>query len=108
VGGQEHRAPRLPRLTDQLEELPLHQRIESAGGLVEDQQVGVAHERLDDPDLLAVAVRERPDPTFEVQLQALGQEHDSPPLDAPTEAAEVAQVLPGGEVGIRLEVTSMG
>jgi len=44
------------RLGDELEEPLLDDGIEAAGRLVEDQELGLVHERLHHPDLLAIAL----------------------------------------------------
>ena len=49
-----HRAP----LADQSPDVVLSQRVEPAGGLVEDQDLRIVHERGDHADLLPVALRE--------------------------------------------------
>ena len=48
------------RLVYRLAERDLHQRVETTGRLVEDQQVGTRRERVHQLDLLAVAFRQRP------------------------------------------------
>ena len=54
VRRQEDRPARGGALAQEVLELVLHQRVEAAGGLVEDQQLGLVHERLDQADLLTV------------------------------------------------------
>ena len=49
-------APRVSLFRDHLVEGLLHQGIETLGGFVQDQEVGIVHERLDQADLLLVAV----------------------------------------------------
>ena len=69
VRGEEDRAAALGGLGDQLVERLLHERVEAARRLVEDEQVGVVHERLDEPDLLPVSARELLDPAVEVEVE---------------------------------------
>ena len=74
VRGQEDRLAALLGLAHRLAERHLHQRIEAAGRLVEDQQLRAARERGDQLHLLAVAVRERPYLLVRVELEALDQQ----------------------------------
>jgi len=53
-------------------EAALHERVEAGDRLVEDQQLGLAHERLDQPDLLAVAGRELAHRPVQVGPEARG------------------------------------
>ena len=73
VRTQQHGLPGTLRLADHLQELPLHQRIEAAGGLVEDEQLGPVHERLDQPDLLLVALRQGAHGSRQVDPESVGQ-----------------------------------
>ena len=73
VRGEEDRAAALALLGDQRQELLLHQRVEPAGRLVEDQQLGRVEAGQDQTDLLAVAARELAERTIEVGAEALGQ-----------------------------------
>ena len=57
VAGQQHRHAAVARLADALLKDVLHQRIQAAAGLVEQQQPGVRRERGDQRDLLPVALR---------------------------------------------------
>ena len=49
------------------------ERVEAAGRLVEDEQLGPVHERLHDPDLLAVPLRELADRAVEDAVEALAE-----------------------------------
>ena len=60
-------APRGLRLGDELVEGLLDEGVETGGRLVEHQQVGRVHERLDEPDLLPVPLREGADGAIELQ-----------------------------------------
>jgi len=55
VRGEEYRLPGLRLVAHELVESPLHQWVEPRGRLVEDGEIGVVHERLDQPELLDVA-----------------------------------------------------
>ena len=69
VRGEEDRAAALGGLGDELVERLLHERVEAARRLVEDEQVGIVHERLDEPDLLPVSAGELLDPAVEVEVE---------------------------------------
>ena len=60
-------------LGDELVELLLHERVEPAGGLVEDQQLRPVEERLDQADFLPVAAREVADRSVEIGGEALAR-----------------------------------
>jgi hypothetical protein len=83
VSGEEHGATLLSGLPRELAELRLIQRVETAGGLVEDQNIGLVHERLDDRDLLAIALRELPDRAVENALEARHERVASGDIDVP-------------------------
>ena len=72
VRGEEHRAAVVHPFAQERVEGLLHQRVEPGRRLVEDEQLGPVEEGEDDPDLLAVALRERPYRTVELELQAAG------------------------------------
>ena len=58
-------------LVDERVEGALHQRVEPVGRLVQDEEVGPVHERLDEADLLSVALRQGGDRPVELELEAL-------------------------------------
>ena len=60
-------------VVDALLEDRLHQRVQPGGGLVEDEELGVAGERRDEGDLLAVALGVGPALLGRVELEALQQ-----------------------------------
>ena len=70
VRGQEDRLPARLGLLDAFAERHLHQRVEPARRLVEQQQVRARRERRDQLDLLAVALRERADLLAGVELRS--------------------------------------
>jgi hypothetical protein len=57
-------------------ELLLHERVEPAGRLVEHEQLGFVHERLDQADLLLVALRQVAHRSAEVDAEAVGEAVD--------------------------------
>ena len=63
-------------------EAALDERVEPGDRLVEDQQLGLVHERLDQPELLAVAGRQLVDRPVQLRAEALGQLVAQPPVDA--------------------------
>ena len=65
--------PRVSLLDDQRQELLLHQRIEPAGRLVEDQQLRRVKAGEDQADLLPVPPRELAERAIEIGTKALGQ-----------------------------------
>src|SRR6266542_4172254 len=68
-----------PGLAYQLLELLLHERVQAAGRLVEDEQLRVVHERLYQADLLLVPLGQGADLPGGVQLEPLGQVGRSAP-----------------------------
>ena len=85
-------------LVQQVVELVLDERVEARGGLVEDEQLGPVHERLDEADLALVAGGEIGHLALEVAVQALGERGDVVPVHAAAQIGEVAQRLVPGEV----------
>ena len=65
-------------------ELVLQQRVEPARRLVEDEQLGTVHERLHEPELLAVALRELADRPVEHDAEALDERVPQPRIDRST------------------------
>ena len=78
VRRQEDRPTGRPRLGDEGQELALHERVEAARRLVHDEQRLLAHERLDDADLLAIAARELADLDRRIELEPLGDRRQAP------------------------------
>ena len=70
VRGEEHGLAAVARLAEDLVHLALDERVEAAGGLVEDDQLRAVHQRQDEADLLAVALRQRADGPLALHLQA--------------------------------------
>ena len=73
VGGEEHRGAGGPRLADQPDELVLHQGIQTAGGLVEDEQFHRPEEGEQECELAAIPGRELAGVAPQVELEALGE-----------------------------------
>ena len=51
----------------------MHERVEPAGRLVEHEQLGLVHERLDETELLLVALRQASRPLGEVEAEPVGE-----------------------------------
>ena len=73
VRREEHRLPAVRRLGDAATELLLHQRIEPARRLVQQQHVRSRRERCDERDLLAVALRVRAGALVELEVEPLDE-----------------------------------
>lgn len=73
MGGQYDRAAADGDLAQQREDLPAHDGVETGGGFVEDDQLGVVHEGLDDAECLAAAGGQFADGPGQVQPQPVGQ-----------------------------------
>ena len=97
VRGQEHRLPPPARLGDTLAEGLLHQRIQTGGRLVENQQVSPRTERGDQKHLLPVALGVGPDPLGRIKLEPSGQLVPAARVDLPLDAAQQVQRLAPGQ-----------
>ena len=73
VGGKENRCSLRLRLTDELIERLLHERVEPGGRLVEHQELGWVHERLDEADFLPVSLRQCANRSVELETKAIGE-----------------------------------
>lgn len=104
VAGQEHGPTFGRHVVHQVVELLLDERIETGAGLVEDDQVGAVHERLGEPDLLAVARGVVAALPRQVGPEALSQLVDVGPVDATAQVGEVVHQLLAGEVVARQSV----
>src|SRR4029077_3399018 len=98
VGGQKHGAAFPPRLVDHAVELLLVQRVEAAGGLVEDQHTRLVHEGLDEHDLALVAGRVLAKLATRVQVEAIDQRFEVRPVHTAAKVGEVLEDLPAGQV----------
>src|SRR6266508_59844 len=90
VRGKKDRPPGGGALADQLLDVLLAEGVEPAGRLVEDQQLGIVHERRDDADLLLVSLGEVVDGPVELETEAIRELLDLVPRHA---AADVGEVL---------------
>jgi hypothetical protein len=104
VRREEHGAPLAGRLAQEGVERLLDERIEPRGGLVEDEQLGPVHERLHEPDLLAVPLREGADRAIEVELELLRERLAVAEAFHPAQAGEVAELLAAGQPLVEPEV----
>jgi len=86
-------APPFPFLPQQVEERLLHERIESAGRLVEDEQPRAVQERLHDADLLPVAEAQIRDLARQVEIEPLREIPHALFVHVPVEAGGVAQQI---------------
>ena len=77
-------------LGEQRVETLLDERVEPCDRLVEDQQLGLVHERLNQAELLAVTGRELPHRASELRAEALGQLIAQAPVHT---SAQVGQVV---------------
>jgi hypothetical protein len=93
VRGQEHRLPAVLGFLDALAKSDLHQRIQAAGGLVQQQQIGAGGQRGDQLHLLAIALRQRPDLLGRVQRKALDQRIAVGDVGAAAKASEELECL---------------
>jgi len=73
VRRQEHGLASFARLVDATAEGLFHQRVQSAGGLVEKEQVRPGHERRDQDELLPVAFGVGTNPFGGIEVEALDQ-----------------------------------
>ena len=87
---EEDRAAALALLGDERDGLLLHQRVQAARRLVEDQQLGLVEGGLHEADLLAVATRQLAQRAVEVRLEALGQRVRAADAAQAAQAAEIA------------------
>ena len=88
VAGEQHRAPAVAEVVDALLEDRLHQRVEAARGLVEDQQLDVAGQGGDQRDLLPVALGVGAPLLGGVELEALEQLGAATFVEAAAQPAE--------------------
>jgi hypothetical protein len=85
------------RFMDALPECLFHERIEPAGRLIEDQQVGAGHQRRDEQDLLPVALRVGPSFPARIKNEPIDQEVAVAGVHPAMDAAEEMQDLRTGE-----------
>jgi hypothetical protein len=98
VAGQQHRAPAVALVGDDLTEAGLHERVQPRGGLVEQQQLDVGGERGHQGDLLAVALGVGAGLLARVEVEQLQQLVPVPGVEATPEAAQQVDHLAAGQV----------
>ena len=91
MGAEEHGLTIVLRFADEVEELMLHQWIEAAGGLIENQQLGLVHEGLDQSEFLTISLRQIAYGPVEVEIQALGERFHRAGCDGAADALEMIQ-----------------
>ena len=91
-------------LREQRVEALLDERIEAGDGLVEDQELGLVHERLDEAELLAVAGRELAQRPVELGVEAVDELVAHPPVDAAAELCQVVEHRRTRELRVEREV----
>ena len=91
-------------LAEQHPHFLLHEGVEAAGGLVEQEEFRAVHKRLDESDLLLVTFREVLDGPVEVEAEAFGQGVGDVPIHRATpQRAEVAQYAAAGQIVFEME-----
>ncbi|MPM28147.1 hypothetical protein SDC9_74666 [bioreactor metagenome] len=98
MGGKEDRRAAFPLFFDQLEKGPLHEGVQAARRLVEDDEPRSVQKALDDAHLLFVAQAHVLDLPVQVQLQKDRQLPDARGAVLPVEARGVAQKIRGFHV----------
>jgi hypothetical protein len=83
MAGQEHGGSRPGQLPDQPLELVLEQRVQAAGWLVQDEQVGAVDDGLDDADLAPVAGAQLPDSPGRVEVETTSSSVTQPASTPP-------------------------
>src|SRR5262249_14218544 len=91
-------------LSHDLEEGPLHPRVESRGRLVEDQEFGSMLQGREEADLLLVSFRVLAEPAGGVEIEALDKGALVGPIDATVQVREVLERLPAGEAVVQGEL----
>ena len=91
-------------LAQERSELLLQKRVEPARRLVEDNELGPVHERLDDADLLAVALGELSDGALERDAEPLDKLVAKAPFDPSPEAGQGLELFAGGQAVVETKV----
>jgi len=105
VRRQEDSVPPPPRLRNALAERLLHQRIQPAGRLIQDQQVGPRAQRGDQQHLLPVALGVGVDPLRRVQLEPPDQLVPIGSVDLAVHPAQQVQRLRTGQPRPQVRLT---
>ena len=104
VRGQQHRLTAELALVDHGLELLLQQGVQAARRLVQNQQVGPAHEDSDEPDLALVASREVAGGAARVQSQPLAQLVPIGRIDVRTHPRPEIERLGHGQMAVQVEL----
>jgi hypothetical protein len=83
----------------------LNQRIEPRNRLIEDQQLGLVHERLDQAELLTVTRRQLAYPPAEVGVEPFCERVANPAVDTAAELGQVVQHRRAAQDRIEGELT---
>ncbi len=105
VTGQQHGAPGGLHLGDDLLEHRLHQRVETARRLVQDEQLDVRGQGGDEGDLLPVALGVGARLLLRVELEPLDQLVLAPLVDPAAQTPEHVDDLTSGEARPQLDIT---
>ena len=104
VAREEDGAALRPRLADQLVEGMLDERVETRGGLVEDEQVRAMLERDDEPDLLLVALGVLLEAARWVDAQPFDERGLVGRVHAASQVGEVLDGLTAGQAVVEREL----
>ena len=104
VRGEEHRAARRRALAHEAVELLLDEGVETARRLVEDEELRPVHQRLDEADLLPVALREVGHGAVQVEVEPLDQLVHVARIDADAQAREEREVLAARQARVEGEL----
>ena len=104
VAGEQHRAPGGLDLGDRLLEDHLHQRVQSGGRLVQQQQVHLGGERRDQCHLLSIALGVGAGLLGGVEVEALAQLVALAPVQSAAQARQQVDRLTAGESGPQLHI----
>ena len=104
VGRQEHRLATLAGIGHALAERPLHQRVQAARRLVEEQQIGPGHQPGDEDELLPIALGVRPDLLRRVELEPVDQQVPVRDVDMTLDATQQVQRLLARQRGPQVDL----
>jgi hypothetical protein len=82
----------------------LHEGVEAGGGLVQDEQLGIPHQRLHEPHLLAIAFGQGANGPVELEIEALCQLLRLFPRGPTAQMGEVGEELPGSQTVVQGKV----
>ena len=103
--GEKDRAAPVTVLGYDLQELLLHQRIQTRGRLIEHEQLGVVKQRLDQTDLLTIASRKLADRPIQIGFEPLRQQGSGPKAAHAASLGAELEELPTRQPRIAGEVT---